>query len=168
MKQLFKLGIIICGLIASGSAQALDATFYLVRHAEKQDDGTRDPALTEAGTKRAQTIADMLKTVDLTAVYSTNYKRTRSTAQPTAKQAGLELKFYDPRQLEAFADKLKTLSGNFLIVGHSNTTPVLAGALTGQAMEEIQHHQYDRIYIVTVSDEGEAKLSLKFSEPRTP
>ncbi|MBL4671387.1 MAG: hypothetical protein JKX81_03935 [Arenicella sp.] len=37
-----------------------DGTFYLVRHAEKQDDGTKDPHLTEQGQKRTEYLAQQL------------------------------------------------------------------------------------------------------------
>ena len=156
---------------SSSISYAFDATFYLVRHAEKQNDGTHDPALTSKGVERAQTLANMLKGVQLDAIYSTNYKRTRATAAPTAIQAGLEVILYDPRPetFNKFIRDLKTMNGTFLIVGHSNTTPVVAGALAGQELAELKHHQYDHLYTVQLDElRDDARLSIQFIEPRTP
>lgn len=151
-------------------AGAFDATFYLVRHAEKQVDGTRDPTLTPEGEERAQAIAEALKDVSFDAIYSTNFKRTLATAAPTASQANMTVQQYDPRPdaLKAFSESLKMKSGTFLIVGHSNTTPVVAGILAGKELPELLDHQYDHLYKVVHQSDGKAVLTILYTEPRTP
>lgn len=144
-----------------------DATLYLVRHAEKASDGTRDPNLTDAGHARAQWLAAYLSDKNILGVYSTDFKRTRQTAQPTAMAAGLEIQPYDPRALPDFARKLKALEGAHLVVGHSNTTPALASILTGKEWTELEEYQYDHIYVVRVGSDGTASASITYSEPRT-
>ena len=75
---------------AETSAQisaAAPATIIVVRHAEKVDD-SRDPALSEAGAKRAEALAEMLEHAGLDAVYASQYQRTRLTAMPAAEAAG--------------------------------------------------------------------------------
>ncbi len=170
MKLPFFILITFCVSCLAPTVHAFDTTYYLVRHAEKQSDGTHDPALTEAGVARAQKIAKVLKGVKLNAIYSTDYKRTRSTAAPVAAQTGLEVVLYDPRQgaFETFIASLKELEGNILVVGHSNTTPVVAGVLSGQTLPELHEHQYDHMYIVTRKKGAEETLVIKYINPLTP
>ena len=54
--------------------------------------------------------------------------------------------------------------GNILIVGHSNTVPVMANVLTGSEDFTWLHDSvYDNLYIVTVVEKGQAKVSrLRF------
>lgn len=153
--------------ITATCAVAADATIYLVRHAEKVADGTSDPALTAEGEARAAWIADYMADKGLKAVYSTNYKRTRDTAAPSSATAGVEIQLYDPRKLQEFAESLKSLEGPVLVVGHSNTTPILAGLLVGEKYEELDESIYDHIYVVTLHDDGTATVRIDHSEPRT-
>jgi len=80
--------------------------FYLVRHAEKVLD-QRDPDLTPAGYKRADDLAARLASVPLSAIYSSDYKRTRQTAAPVATAQDVTITLYDPRDLAGFAAALK-------------------------------------------------------------
>ena len=125
-----------------------DATYYLVRHAEKTKDKT-DPALTELGTQRAQDLALRLKGVPLTKIYSSDYKRTRDTAAPIAAAKNLQLILYNPRDLDGFSKDLLMEMGHILVVGHSNTTPELSQFLGGESGEPIvEATEYDRLYIL--------------------
>lgn len=170
MKRFYYLILAVSFSLTAPAGYAFDATFYLVRHAEKQLDGTRDPELTTEGVKRAETIATMLAGVKFDGIYSTDFKRTQATARPTATSANLPVLSYDPRpgKLETFAQELKEKDGVFLIVGHSNTTPVVAGLLADQKLAELHEHQYDHIYVVTVSDRTGPNLTMLYSQPRTP
>ena len=125
-----------------------DTVYYLVRHAEKTIEKS-DPALTPVGKKRAQDLAARLKGVPLTAIYSSDYIRTRDTAAPIAAATGLEVKLYNPRDLEGFAEMLLAENGHILVVGHSNTTPPLSALLGGPEGEPIvEATEYDRLYVV--------------------
>ena len=142
------------------SAGEAPAVFFLVRHAEKADAGA-DPELTPAGRQRAADLAGLLLDAGISAVHSTDYVRTRDTAAPLAQRLGLEVLSYDPRQLDAFATQLRTQGGRHLVVGHSNTTPDLAAKLGGEAGTEIDEpREYDRLYVVTISDGGSVSTTL--------
>lgn len=139
---------------------------YLVRHAEKLAD--TNPGLTEKGIARAEALAHLMKNADLKVVYSTPYKRTMMTAKPSAEQAKLEVQSYDPRALKDFADKLKAdfiANGqSVLVVGHSNTTPVLASMLTDTEHRMLNEDEYSHLFIVR--PEGEAlSFSIQYFEP---
>ena len=139
---------------------------YLVRHAEKADDGTDDPPLAIAGRIRVQTLKALLTDVSLTHIHTTDWKRTRDTARPFAEEAGVELTMYDPRELEALAAEIKAAPGRHLVAGHSNTTPQLVAALGGDPGGEIDDLEYDRLYILVI-EPGKSTVTtlLRFGEP---
>ena len=131
-------------------------TLFLVRHAEKVVDGSTDPALTPAGTTRADDLAYILKHIKLDAIYSTPFIRTKQTALPTAKQKGLEVKLYRPGEKDFLEKVLLAFSGgNVLVVGHSNTIPRLANELAGQPdFSDLDDATYDNLFIASVPAEG--------------
>lgn len=65
---------------------AVDAShsyaLYLIRHAEKQLDGSSDPGLTEAGKHRSEQLAKWFQDKDIEDIWSSDYRRTRDTAKP--------------------------------------------------------------------------------------
>lgn len=147
-----------------------DATvIFLVRHAEKTDEG-RDPPLSEAGKIRASVLASMLKNAGIDSIYSSDYRRTRDTAAPVAALLGLPVQIYDPRALEKFASELKQSPGRHLVVGHSNTTPQMAELLGGDGGPEIDEAgEYDRLYMLSISaDGGVDTVLLRFGQAYTP
>ena len=134
------------------STQAYAATYYMLRHAEKIDDGSQDPVLTLAGQQRARNIANMLSTVGIKKIYATDYQRTQLTAQPLAALLGIEVMSYDPSDLPGFASKLKADDQSAMIVGHSNTTPMLTYLLSNQPVMNLDEVDYDNIFQVVLKD----------------
>ena len=132
---------------------AKDFTLYLVRHAEKQKEQT-NPSLTQCGLFRANQLAQILSFEKLDYVYSTQYKRTRETATPTATTQKLAVKYYAPNALEQFAFQLKKQQANALIVGHSNTTPMLVNLLTDNNLGKLSEQEFTMLYqIQFIGDE---------------
>ncbi len=136
-------------------------TFILVRHAEKADDGTRNPPLNEVGKQRALDLAALLENQEITALYSTPYKRTRETVQPLAEKKGLETKEYEPRPGEDWLAKLYKdhTSGTVVIVGHSNTIPFIANKLLGEdVFSQFDDKEYSNLIVVLGTEVGKGKL----------
>lgn len=134
--------------VSPQSMAAPAATYYLVRHAEKELTGS-DPALSPEGYARAAALAERLQDAPLTAVYSTDTRRTRETAADVLTQKNIPLVIYDGRDLGALARILLAKEGEFLVVGHSNTTGELASALGGEGGSPIvEASEYDRLYVV--------------------
>lgn len=132
---------------------------YLVRHTETQlppyADSPPNPYLSEIGLARAASLADRLAAAGLDRVFSTEYRRTWTTALPVAHAAGLAVESYDPRDLEAFAAQLRAMTGTILVVGHSNTTPMLVEALGAEPGEPIDERtEFDRLYRLEVGAFG--------------
>jgi phosphohistidine phosphatase SixA len=144
---------------ADGSRAEL--VVFLARHAEKADDG-RDPPLTPAGLERAGLLAALLERQGITGIHSTDYYRTRDTAGPLAEKLGLDVSIYDPAKPGALLAGLMELGGVHMVVGHSNTVPDLVTRLGGEPGDEIdEQSEYDRLYQVTVLDDGTVETVLR-------
>ena len=132
---------------------------YLHRHAEAvpppYEESPPNPPLAGPGRERADQLARVLSNAGVTRIFSSGYNRTQETVRPLARRLELDVEAYDPRALEAFADKLKSLSGRIVVSGHSNTTPALVALLGGEPGEPIDDQtEFDRLYIVTLSADG--------------
>jgi 2,3-bisphosphoglycerate-dependent phosphoglycerate mutase len=169
--------IIIYAAIAVGLAWFFESqattTMIFVRHTEKALEPADDPGLSPEGQKRAAELARQLVDADVVAgidaIYSTPYRRTLETAQPTADALGLEINHYDPSDNEAvLATILKTHKGKIiLVVGHSNTVPTLIADLgASKNVPAIAEYEYDNIYVVSIPWFGKTKtIRLRFGEP---
>ena len=127
MKRLI-VTLLLCGLFAASAAA--QSTIFIVRHAEKATGGGNDPDLSRAGRARAKSLAGILKEVGITAIYATEFKRTQETAAPLAKIIGIDVVRIPGKSTANLVTKLHNLQGNAaLVVGHSNTIPLLIKAL---------------------------------------
>jgi broad specificity phosphatase PhoE len=147
---------VLLGCLASARA---DTVVVLVRHGEKVDE-SGDAELNDAGRGRAGALAAILKDAGIEAVYSTDYARTRETGRPAAEAIGKPVEIYDGDGLPAFAKDLRARGGRALVVGHSDTTPELVQLLGGEPGPPIASDEYDRLYILTLSDDGKTSTTL--------
>ena len=136
-------------------------TIYLVRHAEKDltSNNGGDPPLTPCGEQRSEKLSLLLSDVNLDAVYSTNYARTKNTALPTATAKGLKIQEYSAQDFEVLSKLLIKRKQDALVVGHSNTTGVLAGMLVGEELADIDLDTYNRVYQVVIHKKS-SRLNL--------
>jgi broad specificity phosphatase PhoE len=129
----------------------------VVRHAERADDGTDDPPLTDAGATRAHRLADRLQPLHGVAVYASPYRRAQATAGPTSLAWDVPVTTYDPAE-EAGALLTEVVrdhpSGAILIVGHSNTVPEIVGALCRCPVDGIDEDDFGKLYQVTLDASG--------------
>lgn len=127
---------------------------YLVRHAEKVNDGSRDPALSAAGQARAATLGTGLQHARITGILTTAYRRTRDTAAPAARwlsisavevpvDGGLDA------HVAAVVEKVRAEpEGRWLIVGHSNTLAPILRALGGPVIDDLDEQDYGDVLIL--------------------
>ena len=158
------LALLACMLLAAcaSTPRADDAgtSFIVVRHAEKVD-ASRDPDLAPAGHARAVVLAGLFADRAPDAIYTTDFRRTRQTVQPTAAAHGLAPRVYDAnRPAKAFAAALKAAQprGRVLVAGHSNTVPGIVAALCACAVPAMADTEYDRLSVVEVDAAGHARL----------
>lgn len=160
-----KLVVVFVLLFCSFTSFAQEVTtYYLIRHAEKDrsDKTNSNPELTDLGHQRALRWSSVFENVTFDAVYSTNYLRTIATAKPTASAKGLEIQFYNPRELYSKDFQQETLGKTVLVVGHSNTTPQFVNAILGiDRYTDIQDNNNANLYIVTRIKEETTSVLLK-------
>ena len=146
---------LLVGLVpVSASAQQL---VYLVRHAERADQAApagqmqapNDPPLSPAGEARAKRLATMLRDAGITAIFTTQFRRTRDTAQPLASARGLTPLVNPGADTAGLVAKLRAehATGIVLVVGHSNTIPEIIAALGGPAIT-IADNEYDNLFVL--------------------
>jgi 2,3-bisphosphoglycerate-dependent phosphoglycerate mutase len=148
-------------MVVQGTMAQEVTTFILVRHAEKGNDGTKDPDLSEAGKNRAATLVKLLQEVKVDAIYSTNYKRTRNTVTPLAAEKKLTIASYDAmkgEEIDLMLNKFK--GGTVVICGHSNTTPWVANYLSGtNQYKDFDDSDYDNVILIDVLEKGKVKAT---------
>lgn len=158
--KLVTIGFFSCIFLLAPGLMAQEFTVYLTRHAEKQTD-QENPSLTKCGISRAHQLAELLELANIKAVYSTPYNRTIETATPVANKLGLAVKQYSPSALDMFAVDLLKAKQNVLVVGHSNTTPVLASFLSREEVKKISESQFRLLFQITINEDERTMTLLQ-------
>ena len=157
------------------SAAAEPQLIVLVRHAERATEAAGDPALSEAGIQRAEALATALEHVGITAIITSNFRRTRETAQPLAKQLGLTPISVAIRKgdvaahIQDVAAAVRSQSGRVLVVGHSNTIAAIVQALGGPAMPELCETSFSHVFVMAPkTNAAPALLRLHYGDGNAP
>ncbi|HET9839127.1 MAG TPA: phosphoglycerate mutase family protein [Candidatus Angelobacter sp.] len=165
MKTLFVLfGLSALLLTQAAGAQQQPSprtsTVVLVRHAEKASSDP-DAPLSAQGQQRAECLARVLKDAGIKRIYVTDTKRTQQTADPLARALALKptiVPANDPSTL--VRDVFYGTGGNALVVGHSNTLPLIIQRVQAGTIPAIGESEYDGLYVLTVM-EGASTPVLK-------
>ncbi|CAN5232586.1 hypothetical protein BH23BAC2_BH23BAC2_11780 [soil metagenome] len=172
MKNLFLLFTIIITTMISVTFSPLDnpnsntageqpTIYYFIRHAEKDTSNPtdKDPEINGQGKMRAGNWAKVFKEIDFDVIYSSNYKRTRTTAKIIADTRGKEIKLYDASKLNDEDFKLNTRGKTVLVVGHSNSNPAFINfILEENKFKDIPETEYGSLHIISIFPNGK-KLS---------
>jgi broad specificity phosphatase PhoE len=145
------LALFLLGFVSVSTASA-QPVVVIVRHAEKAANGGNDPELSSAGRARADALARILKDSGITAIFTSEFKRTRETAAPTATSIGVTATVVPATDTDALVSKLHQLNGNALVVGHGDTIPNLIKALGINSPVNIPDADYSELLIVTLGD----------------
>lgn len=142
-------------LLFSVAAAAAQPAVFIVRHGERADAGTEaakmtgaDPDLSADGVARAKSLATLLKDAKISVVVTSEYKRTRQTAEPFARAAAIEIVQIPSKDSKAVIEKVTASAGNVLVIGHSNTIPELIKGLGISEAVTIAETDYDNLFIV--------------------
>jgi broad specificity phosphatase PhoE len=135
----------------------------LVRHAEKAAQPAQDPPLTDAGAARARALVAVARDAGVTAIITTQFLRTKSTAEPTATALNVTPEVVNaggmPQHAKAVAEQvMKHAGGTVLVVGHSNTIPAIVGALGAPQPKDLCDSEYDQVFVVVLGDAGPPRL----------
>ena len=151
-------------------------TVFLTRHAEREEEPRQDPPLSKDGIARSQALARLLSSAGIKAILTSQFNRTKQTAEPLAAKLGLTVTPFtlktspsNPRQIaeESTAEVtnkiLERAGQSVLVVGHSNSIPDVIKMLGGDVVSAIDDRKYDDLFIVTVYAKGKAKVvQLKY------
>ncbi len=144
----FLFRVIFAGIILL-TISSCSCTYYVVRHADKGADGL----LTQDGFDRADDLWQELADKKIDAIYTTQVQRTQQTAQTVVDSTGLT-----PIVIQSFntPDLISNLRGtskkSILVVGHSNTVPVIVDSLMVSPQGiVIPETDYDNLFIIKVS-----------------
>ncbi|MBI4472421.1 MAG: histidine phosphatase family protein [Acidobacteria bacterium] len=132
----------------------------LVRHTERLDQ-SQDSVLAPIGVERARRLAAHLKDAGITAIYTSERKRTIQTAEPLA-----DLSKKKPIPIGTSADlvsriKRENADDVVLIVGHSNTVPELITAFGAVEKITIPDSEHDNIFILVPQSGGRPALLIR-------
>jgi len=157
-------------LLWAGAAKAAAGVqlVVLVRHAEKGEGD--DPGLAPQGELRARNLAHVLRSIGVGAVFSTDTRRTRATAEPTANAAGLQVAVYKAEDAAGVAERVRNLGVPTLIVGHSNTLRTFTQAFGAGDIGDLAHEEYDRLELLFIVDAVAHRFTLRQTplEPGSP
>ena len=152
-------------LLATGVAGAQASTVILVRHAEKAAKPVDDPPLTNEGERRAKDLVTTLADARVSMVISTQFVRSLATAKPiadAARQTTIVVPATaDPKaHAAAVAEKVRAApaGGTVVVVGHSNTVPLIIEALGGPKMQDLCDAEYANLFVLEMAPAGAPKL----------
>jgi broad specificity phosphatase PhoE len=170
--------IFMCVATALAQDDFKPKTVFLVRHAEKEDEPRQDPPLKKEGVARSQELARLLGGAGIKTIYTSQFARTKLTAEPLATKLGLTANVIslrsnptNPRLIaeESTAEVVNKImerpGENVLVVGHSNSVPDVIKMLGGDVVPTIDERKFDDLFIVTVYAKGKAKVThMKYGD----
>ncbi len=154
MKKLLKL-VIVLFFATTAFSQTTDENaitkIIIVRHAEKADDGTKNPPLSDEGLQRAERLSSILSDLKIDLLYATPFLRTNQTLTPLSKNFGIAIESYEASDA-TFAERLlqKNKGKTIVIAGHSNSSPTLVNRLIKKEMyQKLDESVFSKIWILT-------------------
>lgn len=173
MRTLSRLGPLLLLAAVALPATAAPKQIILVRHAEKAAEPASDPGLSKAGRTRAKTLAMLLAADRVGAVVSSPLQRARATAEPLARQRGLDMQTVpiDATLAEHVQDLTLLLraqgADTVLVVGHSNTIPAIIRALGGPYLPDLCETSFGHLFRIYL-DGGRVELVRQHYGPPDP
>lgn len=165
MRRSLRVAAALFGLILLSLPASAAVTVIFVRHAERATVPGADPPISPEGKRRAERLAITLADAGVTAIYTTEYKRTQETAGPSAERFHLTpvtLPGADTDRLVAALRQVQ--SGTVLVVGHSNTVPKAISQLGGPSTT-IDENQFDNLFVLTLGTGQVGFVRLHYGEP---
>ncbi len=157
--------------IRSANAQIVnqlipDGKYYIVRHAEK--DTGKNPSLTVAGYLRSGDLYRALKNKRIHKIYVSQFRRTHLTADSLRIYQKIDTVHYlaDTSAIDLI-NKITSQNHqpeNVLIIGHSNTVPVIIKKLgiPDFLPNELPDHEHDNLYVITKKKNKAFLRKLKY------
>lgn len=158
MTPLLRLAFLVCSL--SACVLSAQTTIFVSRHADRGPEEP-DALLTPAGHCQAEALGRLLADAGIRHIYTTELTRTRQTAAPTARRAGIEPVVVQQADLDGLIAKVRTTArpGEVtLVVGHRGTVPRIVKALSGREIPPLGSAEYTRLVMITLLPDGSASV----------
>jgi len=145
-----EFGLSLCILIGGASVVHGQQAVFLLRHAERAEYESRDGVLSEAGEARARALARVLQDAGVTAIYTSQLKRTIQTAEPLAKALGIMPTPVAAPTPQATLDLIRKSGqgGAVAIIGHGDTVPAFLKALGHPGEVTIGSREHDDLFVI--------------------
>ena len=158
--QTRRIWVVCCALLMGlPSVTVAQQALFLVRHAELLGQPMAQPKdlpLSDVGQARAEKLASLLKDASISAIYTTEYLRTRKTAEPLAQALKVDITVIPKGGPESLVDRIRSQNrkDTVLIVGHSDTLPGLLKALGHAAEIKIAPQDFGNLFVVVPKGDG--------------
>lgn len=158
--------IMLAAVLFSCRPSLTAATIILVRHAERSSAMSSDVPLSAAGEERAKALAQMLRDAGIEHIFVTQLRRTQQTAAPLAAQLHLKPVVIAEQDTDALLRRLRALGENetALVVGHSETVPLIVEQLSGEKMAPMGDGEYDRLIVLVTGKSQAAVVRLRYGK----
>ena len=126
-----------------------------------------EPGLAPAGRERAVALARLIGASGVSAIFTSQFRRTKETVEPLAELIGIAPQLTP--QPAAWAERAR--SGQFgtvlLVAGHSDTVPAMLAALGVAPPPAIGEAEFDNLFVTDTGRGGSpALLRLRYGAPR--
>jgi broad specificity phosphatase PhoE len=152
--RLFVLAILGFPILMCGIAWYLwfspVTTVILVRHAERLNNSDTT-SLSGQGTERARRLAVTLRSLEVKRIYVSEKSRTHQTAGPIASMLGILPTQIPANSIKTYTDSIRAHPGEaILIVGHSDTLPLILAKLGINPAPTISSTEFDNLFVVSL------------------
>jgi ketosteroid isomerase-like protein len=101
---------------------------------------------------RAEILAHVAGAAGVKAIYHSDTRRTRQTAEPLAKELGLTPIIYPPKENDTLVTRIfaEHEGETVLVVGHSNTVSTIIAAAGGPKIGDLPEDEFDKLFVVVM------------------
>ena len=159
------------GSSATNQEEFKVTTVFLIRHADRADEPRQDPPLNDKGVSRSHELARLLGSSGIKTIYTSQFLRTKQTAEPLAKLLGVTVtpitlksnptnpRLVSEQSTTEITNKILERPGETsLVIGHSNSIPDVIKMLGGDMVPMIDEKKFDDLFVVAVYAKGKAKV----------
>ena len=166
MRASIAVGLTLVVVVATAAAAwhwcGTGTVVVLARHADREP-GQKTDELSTAGAVRAGALAHALEKAGVSAIIHSDTQRAAQTAAPLAAALRITPVAIPGKDIAAIVAEVRRHPGEtLLVVGHSNTVPMIIAALGGPVLADVPEAEFDNLALLEVCRCGwrPARLSM--------